>query len=99
MRDPDMLHPVLMPNRASKTALGIALVMLAIPVAVQACPSCVAALQGTGVGSGFNASILFLLMMPFALVGSIGGGLFFYIRRHSRPRQGQKTYGTASSTI
>ena len=87
------------PRRPLPTVLWVAVVMLVIPVVAQACPSCVEALKGSGVGRGFNASILFLLGMPFALVGSIGGGLFFYVRRHSLSRQKQPTYGTTGSTI
>ncbi len=73
--------------------------VLLIPVTVQACPLCVEALKGSDVGRGFNTSILFLLLMPFALVGSIGGGLFFYLRRHSPSRQKQHTYVTANSNV
>ena len=73
--------------------------VLLIPVTVQACPLCVESLKGSDVGRGFNASILFLLLMPFALVGSIGGGLFFYLRRNSPSRQKQHTYVTANSNV
>ena len=87
------------PKRPRPNVLWMAAIMLVIPVAAQACPSCVEALKGSGVGRGFNASILFLLGMPFVLVGSIGGGLFFYLRRHSLSGQKQHAYGTAGSTI
>ena len=73
--------------------------VLLIPFAVQACPLCVEALEGSELGRGFNTSILFLLMMPFALVGSIGGGLFFYARRHSRSGQKQHMYVKANSNM
>ena len=73
--------------------------VLLIPIDVQACPLCVEALKGSELGRGFNTSILFLLVMPFALVGSIGGGLFFYVRRHSRSPQKQRTYVRANSEI
>ena len=71
-------------------AFRIAVLLLLIPIAVQACPLCVDALEGSELGRGFNTSIMFLLFMPFALVGSIGGGLFFYARRHSRLSQEQR---------
>ena len=73
--------------------------VLLIPFAVQACPLCVEALEGSELGRGFNTSILFLLMMPFALVGSIGGGLFFYARRHSRSGEKQHMYVKANSNM
>ena len=82
-----MLYSMLTLNRSLLIALGIAIMVLLIPITVQACPLCVEALKGSEVGRGFNASILFLLVMPFALCGSIGGGLFLYVRRHSRSRQ------------
>ena len=67
--------------------------VLLIPIDVQACPLCVESLKDSNLGRGFNTSILFLLMMPFALVGSIGGGLYFYVRRHSQSRQELPAYG------
>ncbi len=79
--------------------LGTAVIVLLIPLTVQACPLCVDALKGSELGRGFNTSILFLLLMPFALVGSIGGGLYLFIRRHSRSRLKQRNYATASSTM
>ena len=86
-------------KRPLPSVLWVAGIMLVIPVAAQACPSCVEALRGAAVGNGFNVSILFLLGMPFLLVGSIGGGLFFYLRRHELSRQKEHAYGTAGSTI
>ena len=94
-----MLYSKLMQNRQLPIALGIAIVLLLIPVTGQACPMCVESLKDSELGGGFNASILFLLVMPFALVGSIGGGLFFYARRHSRSPQGQRTYVPANSNV
>ena len=94
-----MLYPRLIRNRQLLTALGVAMVLLLTPITAQACPMCVESLKGSELGSGFNTSILFLLVMPFALVGSIGGGLFFYARRHSRSPQGQRTYVTANSNV
>ena len=94
-----MLYSMPMQNRHLVIALGIAIVVLLIPITVQACPLCVESLKGSELGRGFNTSILFLLVMPFALVGSIGGGLFFYVRRHSRSRQKQPTYVRANSIV
>lgn len=94
-----MLYSVLMLNRFLPIALTIAIVVLLTPITVQACPLCVDALEGSEVGRGFNTSILFLLVMPFALVGSIGGGLYLFVRRHSRSRLKQRTYATANSTM
>jgi len=86
-------------NRYLPIALGITIMVLLIPIGVQACPLCVEAVKGSELGRGFNTSILFLLAMPFALVGSIGGGLFFYLRRHSRSSQKQHSYVTANSNV
>ena len=86
-----------MPNRYLPIALGIVIMVLFIPTTVHACPSCVEALEGSELGRGLNTSILFLLLAPFALVGSIGGWLFFCVRRHSRSRHEQRAYATANS--
>jgi hypothetical protein len=55
------------------------------PVTTWACSVC---FTGTGdaVTDGFNASVLFLMVTPYAVVGSIVGGLVFAYRRASRKR-------------
>ena len=52
---------------------------LLIPVAVQACPSC--KLVEDPIARGFNWSILFLMAMPFTVVGLIGGSVFYLYNR------------------
>ena len=86
-------------SRYLRIALGITIMVLLIPVDVHACPLCVEAVKGSELGRGFNTSVLFLLAMPFALVGSIGGGLFFYARWHSRSSQKQHSHVTANSNV
>lgn len=46
---------------------------------LQACPGCNAALDST-LGQGFNMSILFLMSMPFFVVGAVAGGVIFMVR-------------------
>jgi hypothetical protein len=65
-----------------KTVL-ITLVFIAIsflPALAQACPGCANALNGT-VGRGLNASILFMMAMPFTVVGTVAAGIFIAYRR------------------
>ncbi|MBI3988152.1 MAG: hypothetical protein HY347_00900 [candidate division NC10 bacterium] len=62
-----------------------ALVIL-IPLAVQACPVCVGPSSGDPTARGFYWGILFLMAMPFAIVGSIAGWLF-YVNRRARNRR------------
>jgi hypothetical protein len=40
-----------------------------------ACPGCNAALRD--LGRAFNPSVLFMMAMPFAVVGAIAGGLIY----------------------
>ncbi|HEX7231597.1 MAG TPA: hypothetical protein VF452_14460 [Candidatus Binatia bacterium] len=55
------------------------------PVTSWACSVC---FTGTGdaVTDGFNASVLFLMATPYAVVGAIVGGLLFAYRRATRKR-------------
>ena len=73
---------------ALRKSVYVALVVLAViamaPAVVLACPACAKALEGTDIGAGFNASILFMLAAPFALVGAVGGGLAYRYRVLSR---------------
>ncbi|MFQ5750680.1 MAG: hypothetical protein ACE5HI_01675 [bacterium] len=51
------------------------------PSLLKACPGCNAALDAT-LGRGFNMSILFLIAMPFFVVGSIVVGFLFIRNQH-----------------
>ena len=58
----------------------IGVVTLLLPAIAQACPGCANALNGT-VGRGLNASILFMMAMPFTVVGTVAAGIFIAYRR------------------
>jgi hypothetical protein len=70
-------------------ATGAVAVSLAVASVAQACPSCKYALanhdpaQGDVV-RGFFWSILFMLSMPFAIVGGLGSYAWFLVRRAKR---------------
>lgn len=49
-------------------------------VIVQACSVCLTGANDP-TADAFNASVLFLMATPYAVVGSIGGGLFYAYRR------------------
>ncbi|MFQ5913452.1 MAG: hypothetical protein ACE5JS_09740 [Nitrospinota bacterium] len=58
--------------------LGAVLAGFLAPEGAQACPVCF----GDGETlAGFTVSWLFLMMMPFAIIGSIGGWVFWLYRR------------------
>jgi len=54
-------------------------IILLNPAASFACPGCNA--LNNSLGRAFNPSVLFMMAMPFAVVGSIAGGLFYAYRR------------------
>lgn len=70
-------------------ALAALVILLALNSTAAACPSCKNALashdgrQGDIV-SGFMWSILFMLSMPFALVGSFGTYMYVLVRKARR---------------
>lgn len=49
------------------------------PLPIEACPGCNSALSSS-VGHGFNTSILFLLAMPFLVLGVTAVGIIFVHR-------------------
>ena len=74
------------PNRTSMrriAALAGSLVLGAASWA-QACPSCANALDGSDVGPGFNASILFMLITPVAVVITGAGAIYLTHRGEGR---------------
>ncbi len=52
------------------------LVMLSIPMSLEACPGCKE--LDEPIAKGFNWSILFLMAMPFTVFGLIGGTIFLH---------------------
>ena len=56
-------------------------VLVLIPVAAQACPVCVGPSSGDPTAPGFYWGILFLMTMPFVVVGSIALWLAYVNRR------------------
>lgn len=69
--------------------LVVCVLVLALPAAVQACPSCKAALasQEGGQGNlvqGFFWSILFLLSMPAMIVGGLSTYMYTLVRKARR---------------
>jgi hypothetical protein len=67
--------------------VGLATVMALLPVAAWACAVC---FEGDdALARGLNMSILFLMSMPFAIFGSIGGTVYLAHKRAQRHvRQG-----------
>jgi uncharacterized paraquat-inducible protein A len=66
-------------------ALAIALVLLIASVAA-ACPNCKEGLaqndpQGESIAAGYYYSILFMMAMPFTVLGTFGGLAYLSIRR------------------
>lgn len=66
--------------------MGIAGVVLT-PWTAHACSVCGGSAIGTDPGTGFNTSILFLLSMPYVLVGAIVGWLLYTHRRTLREQE------------
>jgi len=95
-RTESMANSKLVPMIAKSTwRFVIALVVLAALVLlaadVQACPTCKDGISGMDPVSqaratGFFYSILFMMAMPFVIVGTFGGAAYLSIRR-ARERQ------------
>lgn len=68
-------------------ALGIAATVMLNGGTAQACSVCGGSALGTDPGTGFNSSILFLLAMPYVVVGAIAGWLIYTYRRRVRYRE------------
>ena len=74
-------------RRFAVLALVILGAVVRSPFTAQACSVCGGAALGTDPGAGFNSSILFLLTMPFAVVGVIAGWLIYAYWRASGRRE------------
>lgn len=68
-------------------AISVAVALFLFPAAAEACSVCLAGVsENDPVTNAFNWSILFLIAMPYAVVGSIGGWLFYVHRRAAKRR-------------
>ena len=68
----------------------VAMVLMTNPLAVYACAVCVTG-AGDPTADAFNWSVLFLMAMPYLVVGSIAGGLFYTYRRTAAKREQAQT--------
>ena len=57
-------------------AFVLILVMLSVPMSLEACPGCKD--LDDPINKGFNWSILFMMAMPFTVFGLIGGAIFLH---------------------
>jgi hypothetical protein len=66
-------------------ALSALPVVLVVPALALACSVCLGGADGNDpLTDAFNSSVLFLMAMPYAIVGSIGGWIFY---RHRSVRK------------
>jgi hypothetical protein len=77
-----------------RTLAGVALAVLLLAGSAgtaAACPSCKTALDTSDRWqTAFNASVLFMMSMPFAVVAVVGGALY---RAHRRKRASEASGG------
>ena len=82
-----------MKERRYILAICTVAVVLLFPIVVQACAVCLTgASENDPVANAFNWSVLFLLTTPYAIVGSIGGWLFYRYKSAARRRSGEKKF-------
>jgi hypothetical protein len=72
-------------RRVVSTLAAILSLALSKPEVILACAVCLAGDGTQGpISDAFNSSVLFLMAMPYVVVGSIGGWLFYLYRRAVR---------------
>lgn len=69
---------------------GGAAVLLGLQAVAHACSVCMTGANDP-TADAFNASVLFLMATPYAVVGSIGGGLFYAYRRKLAKHEPQQS--------
>jgi heme/copper-type cytochrome/quinol oxidase subunit 2 len=90
------MHARNLTNRFARFILPAAVLVVVISAcsAASACPSCQAALAGDeahgDLARGIYYSILFMMSMPFAIVGTFGTLAYRTIKREQRKRDAEK---------
>ena len=64
------------------TILITTLIIVILPLTLEACPSCKN--LDEPIARGFNWSVMFMMAMPFTVFGIIGGSVFYTYRRANR---------------
>ena len=67
----------------------LVLVMLVVPMSLEACPGCKD--LDDPINKGFNWSILFMMAMPFTVFGLVGATIFLNYRRANRKPINEET--------
>ncbi len=71
--------------RRASAVLLVLVVVVAVASVAEACPGCKQALaegdSGQNVAKGYFWSILFMMAMPFTIVGTFGTCAYFQVRR------------------
>jgi hypothetical protein len=78
---------------ATARIAGTLVIVLLLAAVVHACPTCAEGLaeadpQQQSVAAGFNYSILFMMSMPYLLLGSLGAMAYTSIRRAKLQNEG-----------
>lgn len=77
--------------RVSLLVLAVAAFGWLVPGFADACAVCLTgASGGDRVAGAFNWSILFLMGMPYTIMGSVAGWIFYAHRREARKRSAAK---------
>ena len=78
-----------MMRKICRTALFVGMLVVATASTAWACPGCKEATseQSKNLARGFSYSILFMMPIPFIIVGSFGGYVYYTMRQ----REGQMT--------
>lgn len=85
-----------MNQRCLWVAISVVVAVLVLPIAALACAVCLAgALGDDPVADAFNWSVLFLMGMPYAVVGSVGAWIFLAHRRAAKKRHAFKEKSSA----
>jgi len=66
-------------------AFSMALLFAAAPAVVSACPMCNQSIQeDKSLPTAYQASIIFMLAMPFTVLGGLGGLIVYKFRQHEK---------------
>jgi nicotinamide riboside transporter PnuC len=87
-----------MKQRILLAAISVWTALFDIPSIVNACSVCLTGANDP-TADAFNWSVIFLMAMPYTVVGSIAGWLFFSYRRSAAKQKEQEEKETAEPVV